>query len=270
MTEDTISFNEIKAIFPDDEWDVGVLSAENFKRACLAPIKYKFHPILPDYTNDIHFNGIMNAIVLIKTGHSWDYTHYEEADAILRENGMDDAFLCYTNYKEAAVLSGLGVRARNSLVYSYKFGFDCHITAACFHRTIIDLPTNKRINYKLWPHCTNCYDCVNACPVGAIKGREEPYWLDSEACDDFIGKSDHPTIPSVKQYWHKHAYPHLTKEEADEIAEKGFMPWDRNGFTYDGQVVRKNGEPVDVPVCRECTSQPRCSKWGGKFPYEQF
>ena len=38
----------------------------------------------------------------------------------------------YTNYKEAAILSGLGVRARNTLVYSYKFGFDCHFAMIGF------------------------------------------------------------------------------------------------------------------------------------------
>ena len=50
---------------------------------------------------------------------------------------------------------------------------------------------------------------------------------------------------------------------------KEFMSWDRNGYTFDGQVIRKDGDPVNVPFCRECTSQPRCSKWNGKFPYER-
>jgi hypothetical protein len=27
---------------------------------------------------------------------------------------------------------------------------------------------------------------------------------------------------------------------------------------------------TNIPFCRECTSQPRCSKWGGKYPYEQY
>ena len=48
------------------------------------------------------------------------------------------------------------------------------------------------------------------------------------------------------------------------------MPWDKNGYSYDGQVVRKNGEPVNIPVCRECISQPRCSKWNGNYPYDDI
>ena len=32
--------------------------------------------------------------------------------------------------------------------------------------------------------------------------------------------------------------------------------------------MRKNGIAVNVPFCRECTSQPRCSKWNGKYPYD--
>lgn len=266
----TISYNYIKSLFPEEDWDLGVISAEDLKRASLHPIKHKFHPVGADYTNDIHFNGLNNTVILARKGHSWDYTHYEEADQILAKHNVADAYLLYTNYKEAAILAGIGVRARNSLIYSYKFGFDCHFVGVGFETEIVDLPTNKRQNFKLWPRCTNCYDCVNACPVDAIKGRKEPFWFDSPACDDFIGKSDHPTIPSVKKYWHKHVYPELSKEEADAIADKGFMPWDKNGYSFiDGQVVRKHGKPVDIPVCRECTSQPRCSKWGGKFPYDE-
>ena len=48
------------------------------------------------------------------------------------------------------------------------------------------------------------------------------------------------------------------------------MLWNKNGYSYDGQVVRKNGELVNVPFCRECTSQPRCSKWNGNYPYESI
>ena len=31
--------------------------------------------------------------------------------------------------------------------------------------------------------------------------------------------------------------------------------------------IEKNGKPVIIPFCRECTSQPRCSKWNGQYPY---
>ena len=47
------------------------------------------------------------------------------------------------------------------------------------------------------------------------------------------------------------------------------LPWNKNGFVFDGQVIRKDGEFVRVPFCKECTVQPRCSKWNGKYPYHE-
>jgi ferredoxin len=272
-----IPFSYFKNLF-DESWDVGVISADNLKKCTNYPIKHKAHKTGDDYTNNIHFNGISNTLILIKTGHTWDYTHYDEAKAIMETTNYVNWFQVYTNFKEAAILSGLGVRARNSLIYSYKFGFDCHICAIGIQNEIIDLPLNKRTNYKLWPRCKNCYDCVDACPAGAIHGKEEPYWLDSAACDNFIGLSDHPTVPSIKKFWRENIHPEISKEETDklktwkDVEEKflGPLPFDANGYTFDGNVTKKNGTPVNVPFCRECTSQPRCSKWNGKYPYDSF
>ena len=271
----TISFNEIKALF-DETWDVGVISAEDLLRISNMPIKSKTHIYGADFTNDVHFEGLTNTVILVKQGELWDYTHYHEAHDILENSGLKNWFSIYMNYKEATIQAGLGVRARNSLVYSYKFGFDCHIAAIGFNQTIVDLPTNKRVNKKLWKRCEGCDDCITACPVNAIHGREEPYWLDGGACDNFIGSGDHPTIPTIKKFWSEHVYPEFPKDILDNIktpmdAVKFFgqpsLPWDRNGYSFDGFVVRHEGQPINVPICRECTSQPRCSKWGGKFPY---
>lgn len=273
----TISFNDLKKLF-DESWDVGIISADVLKRVSLMPIKDKSHIFGADFTNDIHFTGLTNTLILIKDGHTWDYTHYEEGCRIIKNAGYENWFPIYTNFKEAAIMSGLGVRARNSLIYSYKFGFDCHISAIGFEDEIIDLPTNKRVNNKLWKRCENCDDCIKACPVGAIHGTKEPYWLDSDACDTFIGFGNHPEIPSIKNFWHENIYPELPKDLVDSIQNGKdsqkifgqFLPLNRNGFHYDGQVTRFNGEPVNVPFCRECTSQPRCSKWNGKFPYQKY
>lgn len=277
MSVKQISFYDIKDLF-DDTWDVGFLTKDQLQEVSLMPIKYKIHIEGVDFTNDIHFTGLSNTIVLIKQGHTWDYTHYDEAVDILRNSGLKNWIQVYTNFKEAALRAGLGVRARNSLIYSYKFGFDCHITAFAFGDEIIDIPTDKRFNKKLWNRCTDCYDCVNACPVKAIRAKQEPYWLNSSDCDSFIGISNHHTIPSIKKFWHEHVYPELSKEFVDsldnfETVKKYYpngLPWDKNGYSFDGKVVRKNGKAVNVPFCRECTSQPRCSKWNGKYPYEEI
>jgi ferredoxin len=272
-----ISFNEIKKVFPKKDWDVGVITKEQLAQAAYAPIKTKFHYKGYDFTNSIHFEGLTNSIVLVRRGETWDYSFYDEAVEILKKHGFTKWYQIYTNFKEAAMLAGLGVRAKNSLVYSYRFGFDSHICVFGFEDTIVDVPTNKRINTKYWRRCRGCDDCAKACPVGAIHNSKEPYWLDSSACETFIGVSDHPSIPSIKKFWHINVHPEINKQTIDSIktladAERiigtSNLPFDANGYAYDGFVTTKDGKKITVPVCRECTSQPRCSKWGGKFPYQ--
>lgn len=272
----TIDFNDIKKIF-DDTWDVGYLSKQHLLQSAHAPIKNKYHVYGHDYTNSTQFKNLNNAIILIKTGHTWDYTHYQQAIDLLAASGMQGWYPAYTNYKHAAVHAGLGVRAKNSLIYSFKFGFDCHIAMICFQQEIVNYPDrSKKRNYGLWQHCEGCDDCLVNCPVKAIHyDDKEPPWIDSAACENFIffGKSD--KVPNVLNYWHKNLHPEIPKDVIDNIESLeqmnkaiGVFNWDANGYSYDGSVVKKDGNPVYIPHCRECTSQPRCSKWAGKYPYD--
>jgi ferredoxin len=276
-----MTFEEIKSLFDDKEWDVGYLSAEQLKRVAHQPVKTIFNPNGESFVNGIHFNNLTNAIVLVKKGSTWDYRLYQQADEILFDANLSNPWNpIYTNFKHAAVVSGVGVQARNSLIYTYKFGFDAHIMAYQFHEEITDIPTNFRENHGLWHHCYGCMDCVNACPVKAIHAddnQKEPFWLESDLCDNFIGYGDHDRIPTLKSFWETHVYPEMKgkvnhiktyQDAVDEFGEN--LPFDNNGYKWDGNVTWKDGRPVALPVCRECTSQPRCSKWGGKYPYEKI
>lgn len=279
----TISFEYIKSLF-DDTWDVGVISAEQLMQCGMSPIKQTTNTKSANFTNAVHFQGLTNCIVLIKNGDTWDYSHYDEALEIFKKSEVRGWFEIYTNYKVAAILAGLGVKARNSLIYTYKFGFDCHIAVIGIKDEIIDLPKNRRVNDKLWKRCEGCDDCRKACPVGAIHNEGDPsmYWIDSMKCDNFLGFSDHPIIPSIKKFWHENVYPEISKEKIKKIKTAfdvvemlgqhslGTFPWDRNGYVFDGNVTRKDGLKVNIPVCRECTSQPKCSKWSGKYPYDKI
>lgn len=288
-----IPFKVLKDLFPEANWDVGYLSAENLHRCANHPVKKISLDVVENFSNDIHFNETTNCIVLIRKGHTWDYTIYMEAYSILKLSQLDNLNIKYhiihTNYKEAAILSGVGVRALNSLIYSYKFGFDHHITAIRFEDEIVDYPTNARINYQIWNRCLGCDDCANACPAQAIHNKGDPmsWWIDGSKCIDFILYNNHPKIPSIKDFWYKNVHPELPQTTVDKMTcakstkkvfeEMGWtfdpnneLPWDQNGYTYDTQVVRKDGVAIDVPICRECTSQPRCSKWNGNYPYDEI
>jgi ferredoxin len=271
-----VQFLDVQKLFPEDAWDVGLLTKEQLKIVSYCPIKWKSQldeKTHLDFTNFIHFSNIVNTLVLVR--HSvepFEYSLYEEATKILSDSGLEGWHHIYTNFKEAQILSGLGVRAKNSLVYNYKFGFDSKICAIGFIEEITDPPLNRRINKKYWQRCKGCDDCRIACPVGAIHNEEEPYWLDSAKCDNFLGYSDHPTIPSIKKFWHENVHPEIPKEMVDKITghlDIGHLPFDANGYTNDDYgTVRRDGKQIPVPFCRECQVQPRCSKWHGNYPYK--
>jgi ferredoxin len=269
-----IIFSDIRNLFSEDQWDVGFLTEEQLKMCAYSPIKGKAQEYGADYTNNIHFLSIVNSIVLVRhSPDSWDYSNYKEADDILKASTLQDWFPIYTNFKEAAILSGLGVRAKNSLIHSYRFGFDMKVCIIGFEDTIIDVPPPERVDLQFWERCDGCSDCRIACPVGAIHNEEEPCWLDSGRCDDFIGFGDHPGIPSIKRFWHKHVHPEVPQEVVDSMKSctdlDGELSFDANGYTMDMQTgVLKDSSPVPVPFCRECQVQPRCSKWNGDYPYD--
>tara|TARA_R100001086_G_scaffold241704_1_gene168801 strand:+ start:261 stop:1142 length:882 start_codon:yes stop_codon:yes gene_type:complete len=279
-----MNYLDIKKLFPTDTWDMGYMTATQLKICGYSPVKWKSQVLGLDFTNDIHFTGLRNCVVLIKKSSSpGAYEFYQEADRIMTDSPFDKWKLIYTNFKEAALQAGLGVRAKNSLIYSYRFGFESKICVIGFDEKIINVPTNTRINKKLWNRCIDCWDCAINCPAKAIHNtgnKMENNWIDSQACDDFIGMGDHPEIPSVKSFWHKHVHPEIPKKEVDKIktftqvrkkyGEYG-LPFDKNGYNWNKQHgLSKDGKPLALGFCRECTSQARCSKWKGKYPYSEL
>ena len=294
LTKDKLSMTEIKRWFDPAEWDIGYITLEQLRICSLIPIKsLAQYAKGVRFVNEVHYKweGIRSGIVLIKNSSvSLDYLLYEEASEILTNQGLEefsDWTHVYTNFKEAEILSGRGVRARNSLVYNYKFGFDSKVCVIGFKELIQNPPKIKRVagnNFKdeYWNKCIGCDACREVCPVGAIHNNEDIDWLDSAACDIFLGLSDHPKIPSIKKFWHENVRPDIPKELVDlvttpekntemgnEQSNTPFMDWNSNGYkVIDGRYYKDDKE-ISVPICRECQVQPPCSKWGGKYPYEE-
>ena len=220
---------EIKGWFDPAKWDIGYITKEQLEICSQTPIKAQFQYAKGwNFSNDIHFNwkDICNGIVLINhSSISMDYSLYEKATKILIKQGLEeyvDWAHFYTNFKEAEILSGRGVRARNSLVYNYKFGFDSKVCVIGFMGMIQNPPKIKRVagnNFKeeFWHNCIGCDACREVCPVGAIHNNESINWLDSSACDDFLALSDHPIIPSMKKFWHENVRPDISKEMVDLV-----------------------------------------------------
>ena len=251
----SIDFHELEELFDSSLWDVGYLDADGFYRAGATPIKEKHHLYGYDITGNFHsrvWNGIVLARYLETTN---EYSFYDEAFEILSAKYSLTKFVpTYTNFKESALLSGIGTRAKNSLIYNRKFGFQCKFTTFMFVSDIVNTP-NVKPNKNILDLCIDCNDCIKNCPANAI--HED--WIDAKACNSHIDQN-------IKWFWYEKMQPDISYEEVDswrDYNEIPDMPWGQgvDGFyERDGWKLKKDGVVIPIPHCRECTLQPKCSK----------
>ena len=262
MERRKIEFSDIVSLFDSTQWDIGYLSPENMDRAGNTPIKAKFHYHGGfDLTSHIH-NTSLNGIVLVRyTEEANNYSLYDESFKILENEFGDRIIPTYSNFKESALLSGIGCRAKNSLVYNRKFGFQSKICVFMFVDEIIN-HENLSPNNDLLDLCDGCDDCIKNCPVGAIKED----WIDARKCDNFVGFGNHSTISSTKWFWYEKMNPNISREEIESwdcYENAGKFEWGQGIDGYyesDGMNLYKDGKKIPVPHCRECVCQPKCSK----------
>ena len=258
----TIDYSDIKKLFPSSDWDIAYLSSDNFERSGNTPLKAKFHVSGYDLTNHIH-NSVFNGIILARyTTEANNYGLYEESQKILETKFDKSKFVqTYLNFKEAALLSGIGSRAKNSLIYNRKFGFQCKFCCYMFSETILNYEHVEKSSPNL-DLCEDCSDCIKNCPVGAI--HED--WIDARKCDNFLGFGNHEKISSLKWFWYEKMKPDISREEVEKWDRYEIAPtfeWGEgiDGYYHaDGHILKKDGVPISIPQCRECVSQPKCSK----------
>ena len=250
-----IDFSEIRDLFDPTLWDIGYLDESGFSRASASPVKIKFHLSGYDATNNIYshtFNGIVLAKHIETTN---DYSFYREAEEILSKKFDSSNFvLTYTNFKEAALLSGIGSRAKNSLIYNRKFGFQCKMCTFMFTSNILNPPDTKP-STDILDLCVGCDDCINNCPAKAI--HED--WIDAKACDNHIAND-------MKWFWYEKMRPDVPVSVVESWKDWASTPellWGQgvDGF-YEkkGYQLYKDGVPTSIPHCKQCTLQPKCSK----------
>ena len=260
-----IDFNEIKKYFNDKYYDLGYIDKRDIKFLSNAPIK--LHSIDIQETEDFSYG-----IVFVKKTINYDYSMFNEILEILNKNfkKMSFYFWEHINLKNSVVLSGLGQYGKNQLVYSYKFGFDIHIAVVLIKDIIINLPERKKANWNFLPQCKDCNDCYNACPVKAIHNKEKPYWVDIYACDNFCHYGNDKNIPSIKWSWGKYIVnPPIDDSILYQI--KNFFDCKKlTGLEIKRSYLIDGKEKyIQFPTCRECASQPKCSKYDGKYPYDK-
>lgn len=270
----TIDFKDIQKVFDTDEWDVAYFSPSQMERVVNSPLKGKDHLAGLDVSDPLslaktkyelwaekeshYFNGILLARFSERTG---CYSLYEESFKMITDAFPDKEFaMIYLNFKQAAIQTGLGSRARNSLIYNRKFGFQCKFCAYIFKDEIVNY-TQLSVNKNLLDLCEGCDDCIVNCPAQAI--HED--WIDAKRCEEFIGWGNHPTIKSKKWFWYEKMQPDIPREvvESWTIGEGGPCEWGHGVDGYyelDQYTLKKDGVPVAFEHCNECQKQPRCSK----------
>lgn len=256
-----IDFKDIVELFPEDEWDIGILKGISYKKVLNKPVKAACH-----FKGEMLTNRLQapyqenNTIVLARSSDvAADYSLYEEASWYLRKFiNNDECRQVYLNFKEAAILSGLGVRAKNSLIYNKKFGFQCKLCAFTFLDEIINFP-DPIVNEGLLDLCEGCYDCIDHCPAKAI--HED--FIDGNACDTFVGVGNSQDQMSIKWFWYDLVKPDISREEVESWTtlddfNKNII-WS-NGYEMTPNGLMKDGKVIEMPLCRLCQQQPRCSK----------
>lgn len=259
-----VDFKELLSSFPRDRWEIGWLSAADLENLANAPIKIDYNAVFQVENNHI-------GIVFVKYSPRYDYGINFETEDWFKNR---DIFAVHRdlNEKKAAVLAGLGQQGRNTVFYSYRFGFDVHIRTFILHDAeVINLPPRKKPNFNFLSQCEGCHDCANACPVGAIHNEHNNnIWVDLHKCMFFCHYGNHPTIPSIKFGWRDLYHPEISNEDLEKITTPSEMHAAFGISDFESIVHLPDGglQFINYPVCRECVSQSKCSKYNGKHPYK--
>ena len=261
----SISYNDIINQFESDEWDFSYLTGLEMREVLNQPIK-QANAIGTFELKPLQYNNNTIFLIVAKHGYDYDYTINKLFPIKIKKLNLKYEFFDACNQKYAAVKAGLGQYAKNSLLHHPRFDFDFHLGIYILHDEIINLPERNKADFTLLKQCEGCNDCINACPVHAINiGKNDRIWVDLELCDNFCHFGNNGRIPSIKWNLIKHHNIPISNKDIYQITN--FQEWINKTGQYSLN-INGNQECVIYPICRECTSQKRCTKYGGKYPYD--
>lgn len=263
-----IDYQNFISFFNQDEWDISYLTGLDMIEVLNQPIKFNTNLIEYYHANGFDFNDKTIFLVVVKKNYDFDYTHVKNFFDICSNKCPELQFQqIECNLKYAAVKAGLGQYAKNSLFWHPRFQFETHLAVYQIFNEIINLPVQKISNFNLLNLCENCNDCIKSCPVSAIHYDNNKTWIELNSCDNFCHFGNDKHIPSIK--W---SYIHLDKEleklSYQEVYDiKNFTDWDKLLNSYNLNFNIQNTY-MHFPICRECTSQKKCSRYNSKYPYD--
>lgn len=255
-----ILFDDIKKLYDSNLYDIGYLTHEDLIQLMNFPIKMA--SVKLDNLQDIYNNNYFG-ILVIKHTKNYDYSIDQDLPLLLSQI-PDLNFIApiqYFSLKIAQVLAGTGQYGKNQVIYNYRFGFETHVGLALIKNELINLPIRNKPNWEYLPQCSNCDDCYNACPVGALHNKDKFPWVDMIKCNMFNHYGNHPIIPSIK--W---SYGKIICDPPIKDSILFNIQTDEDLFNTLGikripnKINTLTGEKyIQYPICRECTSQPKCS-----------
>lgn len=264
-----IAYNDFIQVFDPEEWDIGYLYGEEMIEVLNHPIKYNSNFIEWMAMKPPMFQLSDIFIVVVKKNYDFDYTHVKLFIDICKIQFPQLKFTGFEcNYKYAAVKAGLGRYAKNSLFYHLKFQFETHLAVFYMGNQIINPCNRKNANFNILEKCDGCNDCISACPAQAINFDQNRTWVNLLACDAFCHFGNHNTIPTLKWSWAKanKSLSNLSYNDLYKITT--FNDWENITGGFNALEVSPQTVYPHFPICRECTSQKRCSKYNGKYPYD--
>ena len=268
-----IKYNDIIKHFNKEEWDFSYIKYNEIWEILNQPTKMGFsiENILFRKNPLPREQSIL--LVCVKKTKDFDYTFFSpfiyECKKYFPDLNIKE-FQC--NYKYAAVRAGLGQYTKNSLFYHSHFNFDTHIGVFLIEEDIVELPERKSANFNLLSMCNNCNDCIKACPVNAIHYENNKTWINTYDCDNFCSFGNSSKIPSLKWNW-------FTLDEdlnsiftnfEDIYNVQNYYDLSQKSNKLNSRMIKINNKnhTVVFPICRECTSQQKCTKYNGNYPYK--